>query len=438
MGRVRKLDGRPAAWRLDWESRRHHAFLAGASGCGKSTAMLRLVEDDLAAHRSVVVVDPHGDLADAVLALAGEDRTTRIDPRDPLTAPLDLLDRRADRAAAHLLSAVAEAWPQNFAGPVFSRAMSLALRVLAARPLIHAPTLAEVERYVVDHEWREQVIGAILGEGRLRAEANRESRTWRNEPRDDHSLVNWLAGKLTPLTHGPAAPLFDRAADRTLEDELSGSRVVVTTLPLGLLSSDTVSLVGRMFLTRLISALASQGNRPEAERRPVSIVIDEAHLFAGPALGALFAQARKFHGALTLATQSPSRLSAHLSTVLTNTQTMLLGRLPTAEAVVLRDRVGDATLAVLPTLPRHHLVAVEEDHRPELPPLVLTPVAVPDLPGREKIEARRRTALMPRLAAWLVAVHDRRVEGAALDARVEAFDAKEIGLELDWLTEALP
>lgn len=57
LGRVKRPNGLRATWRLSWEQRHHHTFLAGASGYGKSTTLLRLVLDDLDAGRMVVLVD---------------------------------------------------------------------------------------------------------------------------------------------------------------------------------------------------------------------------------------------------------------------------------------------------------------------------------------------------------------------------------------------
>ncbi|MEJ7783383.1 MAG: hypothetical protein WKF96_01180, partial [Solirubrobacteraceae bacterium] len=376
LGRVRRTNGRQAEWRLSWAERRHHTFVAGASGCGKSTLLLRAVQDDLSAGRTVVVIDPHGDLADKVFTLAGTERLTRIDPRNPASTAIDLLDPDPARSVSNLMSAVNEVWPADFAGPVWHRAMSLTLRVLAAATGGEPVTLAAVERYLVDATWRAEILQR-LPEGRLRAEALHEAAAWASRPSSDSSVVSWLAGKLTPLTQGPAAMLFDRVPEVPMEQLLRARRAIVVSLPIGELGTDTVKVTVRMLLTRLTTALAAQGAWPEADRVPISIVIDEAHLFAGRAMSALFAQARKFHGAVTVATQSPGQLGAELAGVLTNAQTLLLGRLSGAEAAVLRDRVGADTVAALPVLPRHHLIVVTEDTAPTRPPLVLTPAPLP-------------------------------------------------------------
>jgi DNA helicase HerA-like ATPase len=47
---------------------RHHSYVIGQTGSGKSTLLLNLARQHLAAGRGFALLDPHGDLADAVLA----------------------------------------------------------------------------------------------------------------------------------------------------------------------------------------------------------------------------------------------------------------------------------------------------------------------------------------------------------------------------------
>lgn len=382
LGRVPRVDGRQVAWRLPWEERRLHTLIAGSSGCGKTTAMLRLMLDDIDAGRTVVMVDPHGDVADQLSAVVPSQRLVHIDPRRERTAKLDLLDPDPARAASHLLSAASEVWPADYAGPVWHRAISLACRGLDASSAIQRrATLLDVERFFTDARWRATIVGGV-GDRQLSAELKREHEAWQQPSRDDASMTNWLASKLTPLTGGPGRPLFDAPAPTTLEEDITRGAVTVLALPIGTLGHATTALTARMFLSRLTAAVAHQGDRPEQDRQPVSVFIDEAHIAVGDSLAGLFAQARKFNCSVTVACQSPSQLEPHLEQVLTNAQTHLYGRLSQREAALVGARIGDAGVRALPRLPRHHLLVATEDNDPTLPPIVLTPVAPPGLDER--------------------------------------------------------
>ncbi len=176
--------------------------------------------DDLAAGRMVVLIDPHGDLAATLADAAGSERVSIIDPRRRDTAPLDLLDPDPRRSAAHLASAIAEMWPVEMAGPVCFRMMSVSLRTLAARPGNQAPTLAELERFIVDPVFRAETI-ASLPAGPLRRQAEHETGAWDAKPSGDSTTVSWLASKISGLTAGPAARLFTRARRAAAGDDAS-------------------------------------------------------------------------------------------------------------------------------------------------------------------------------------------------------------------------
>ena len=65
------------------EMRRRHCYVAGASGTGKSTLLLNMILQDIAAGHGVGVLDPHGDLVRAVLRRIPADRGDDVVLFDP-------------------------------------------------------------------------------------------------------------------------------------------------------------------------------------------------------------------------------------------------------------------------------------------------------------------------------------------------------------------
>jgi hypothetical protein len=60
--------------RLSPRDRARHLYVLGATGTGKSTLLLNLIGQDLRAGEGVILIDPHGDLADAARLLVPERR----------------------------------------------------------------------------------------------------------------------------------------------------------------------------------------------------------------------------------------------------------------------------------------------------------------------------------------------------------------------------
>lgn len=54
--------------------RQKHIYIIGATGTGKTTMIMSMVENDLIKNKGVCVIDPHGDLAESVISLIPEKR----------------------------------------------------------------------------------------------------------------------------------------------------------------------------------------------------------------------------------------------------------------------------------------------------------------------------------------------------------------------------
>src|SRR5258708_23195203 len=106
---------------LDPEERRRHLYIVGQTGTGKSTLLLNLIAQDLAAGEGLALLDPHGDLAEAVLRHIPRARTNDlvyVNPADaarpigfnPLSAvPEDLKPIVAD----DVVGAFKHVWPES-------------------------------------------------------------------------------------------------------------------------------------------------------------------------------------------------------------------------------------------------------------------------------------------------------------------------------------
>ena len=193
-------NGRQVGWRLDWDSRRHHVFLAGASGCGKSTAELRLALDDLEDERMVVLIDPHGDLAATLAPAAGSERVSVLDPRRRDTPARPARPRSPRRART-----------SRARSPRSGRWSSRARSSIAACPshCARSPRAPAIHRRRCSSSSASSPSGVPRRVDRLapraRCAARRSTRPPRGAPSRpvDSSTVTRLACKLSALTEAP-------------------------------------------------------------------------------------------------------------------------------------------------------------------------------------------------------------------------------------------
>src|SRR2546425_396704 len=114
----------PRSFGIAQRDRLMHTEVIGKSGQGKSTLLKNLIANDLGAGRGLLLLDPHGDLVDAVLGLVPESRiadTIYVNPADadfPIAFnPLDVHDGTpAHLVASGVIAALKKTWPRFF-GP---------------------------------------------------------------------------------------------------------------------------------------------------------------------------------------------------------------------------------------------------------------------------------------------------------------------------------
>ncbi len=302
---------------LSPEDRRRHVYLLGATGCGKTTLLLRLLDTDIASGRTCVVVDLRGDLVDHVLArlaaVGWSGDLLLMDLRERGCAvPFNPLAGEGDpfHNAVHLLSLVrkqAESW-----GVQLDETLRNALVALSASGW----SLLELEPLLADSAFRAQVLGRVSD-----SYVRRFFRRY-----DELPAAQQLAWRLPVLNK--AAPLLavpqlrhtfgqrECVPFRQLLDERPGS-VVLFALDVARLH-DCAYLAGGILVSALQNAIMARANRPEASRVPVSLYVDEFETMATEQFEQLIAEGRRMGLSLTLSHQNLSQVPARLRECLRN------------------------------------------------------------------------------------------------------------------------
>ncbi|MEK7212227.1 MAG: DUF87 domain-containing protein, partial [Patescibacteria group bacterium] len=153
------------------DDRRRHLYTVGQTGTGKSTLLGNLVIQDIQAGRGVAVIDPHGDLADSILAHIPRERMDDLiyfDPADiwkPLG--LNMLDYNQDRPEekTFIVNEMQGIFNKLFLaetmGPMFEQYMRNALLLLMEDMANEPATLVEVPRIFTDVEYRRRKLARI-------------------------------------------------------------------------------------------------------------------------------------------------------------------------------------------------------------------------------------------------------------------------------------
>lgn len=387
--------GKVTAVHLPVSHRLRHVHVVGATGTGKSHLLLHLILQDIGNGEGVGVLDPHGDLVDRILERIPEarhDDVVLLDPAD-----------EAFPVAFNILSAHSELERNLLASDlvaVFRRLatswgdqMTSVLRnaVLAFLESQGGGTLADLRRFLVEPEYRAAFLETVRDEEVVYF--------WRREfpllqGRPQGPLLTRLDSFLAPK---PLRRMVSQRESRVdIGEIMDGGRIFLARLAQGAIGEENAHLLGSFLAAKFQQLAAARQARPEAERRPFYLYVDEFQNFATPSMAQILGGARKYGLGLTLAHQDLAQLdlagAGLASAALANPATRISFRVGDADARKLAEGFGPFAAADLTSLERGEAICRIErsDWSFNLVTFPLRPVA-PDEAERRRSEVVERS-----------------------------------------------
>jgi hypothetical protein len=345
------------------EDERQHLHVLGGTGTGKTTLLANLAYHDAVAGHGFAILDPKGDLVDAVLPRIPEHRirdVVLIDPSDTLY-PVGLnalacwgeVDREVDREIIcdYVVTLFRKLYDRYW-GPRSDDLLKAAILTLLDYP---GATLAEVPLLLSSAEFRARFPvdePVVLGP------------FWRSyEQLSDTQRTQAIA----PLLNKVRDFLLRRSLRNILGQSqsrvnfrtiLDGRKILLVNLAKGLLGEDTSRLLGALILSALWQAAQSRANVPEDARADFRLILDEFpnYLSLPQRVEDVLAEARSFRLGLVLAHQHLRQLPLSVrQAVLANARTRIVFQCSQEDALVLGREFGPAVSAAdLRTLARFH------------------------------------------------------------------------------------
>lgn len=328
--------------------------LMGPSGTGKSTLLLNLALQDIAAGKSVVVIDPKADLVDAILRRYPLHRLADLvvlDPTDEAPVGLNPLHAPAqpELVADQLLGIFAKLYPDSF-GPRTADVLHAGLLTIARWG---QGSLAVLPMLLTNPSLRHRIVGAApdpLGTAPFWAWFERISDAERQQ------VVAPSMNRLRPflLRPGLRAVLGQLTPRFQLSDLLTKRRVLLAALPQGTLGPEGSSWLGSLLVNQLWQAIQTRSAVAAEQRHPVCIYIDEFQVATKLPVdfGDLLVQTRALGGAFTLAHQHLAQLDPVVrAAVLSSARSRVLFQLGPDDARVMAANRSEIDADDLMNLP---------------------------------------------------------------------------------------
>jgi len=288
------------------DDRRKHMYVVGKTGTGKSTMIANMVINDMRNNEGLAVIDPHGDLTDALLDYVPSFRVNDIAYLDPsdFTHPFHLnpleLKNPAHRelVASGIVSIFYKLYHYSW-GPRLEYILRNCILTLLYIP---NTTLLQVPELLTNDRYRDKVLEKLPDQVLKNFwinEFNKLSPQMRSEA--IMPILNKVGQFLSSQTIRNIVGSPKSTVD--LEDMMNKGKIILVNLSQGKLGEDSSALLGAMIITKIQLAAMNRVYDHESNRKDFYLYVDEFQNFATSSFIKILSEARKYRLNLTLANQ---------------------------------------------------------------------------------------------------------------------------------------
>lgn len=304
---------------ISMEALHRHAYITGGSGSGKSE-LLKLMIYDLQRtsttqkQHSIIVIDPHGDLAFECLGFVfnrSQDRIIYINPyinRDfgstekyvPVINPFQISDKSED-SINHMTQQLTSAFMEILEDVAVSFQMDMVLAYCINTVLrLPYPTIDDLVRFMDDDRNKD-----LVAFGRNHPiKRHREFFEYKFNINTYKQTKNSIMTRLETLLANPEFEnLIVGNSTIDLEREMDSGKVILFNLAQGRLGDRVSSAYGRLIVAYIQGLVKKRVDLEKHQRKSIFLFIDECQYFLSPSVKEILTGTRKFGLHLILSQQ---------------------------------------------------------------------------------------------------------------------------------------
>ncbi len=327
--------------------RRRHMYIIGKSGSGKSVTIANLAIQDIIEGKGVAIVDPHGDLIEAVLSHIPKHRADDViifDPSDtdrPLG--LNMLEARnedqKDFAVQEMIGIFYKLFPPEMIGPMFEHQMRNVMLTLMA-DIENPGTIIDIPRMFTDDSYVKKYL-VKLRDPVVRAFWEKEMAKTSDFHKSE--MLGYLISKVGRFVENEMMRniMGQQKSGFSFREVMDQEKILLVNLAKGRTGEVNAKLLGLIVVAKLQMAAMGRADMDEESRKDFYLYIDEFQNFITDSISTILSEARKYKLDLIIAHQYMGQLtddkgrSDIRDAVLGNVGTMMVGRIGPDDSEVL-------------------------------------------------------------------------------------------------------
>lgn len=294
------------------DDRRRHIYVIGKTGMGKSTLLENMIFSDILSGKGIGVIDPHGDLIEAILRFVPKNRSNDVVLFDPADRDFPISFNMLECAnpdqrsliCSGLMSVFTKLWPEAFSG----RMEHILRNTLLALLENEGSSMLGILRMFGDDAFCKKMVSNIT-DPVVKSFWETEYAGWTDKYRTE--AVAAIQNKIGQLLTTPLIRNIVGQVKSTLDirHAMDTGKIVLVNLSKGKLGEDTSAFIGSMLVTKFQIDAMSRADIPEKDRRDFYLYVDEFQNFATKSFATILSEARKYRLALTMAHQYVGQLT---------------------------------------------------------------------------------------------------------------------------------
>ncbi len=297
------------------DDRRRHFYMIGKSGTGKSTLLENMIRQDVASGKGICVIDPHGDLVEAILPYIPRSRADDViyfNPGD-LERPmgLNILEGKTpderEFMAQEALSIFIKMFGEEVMGPRLQHYFRNGCLTLM-EDQDEGATLIDLTRLFTDDAYQRYKASKVKNPV-VRAFWTKEMAA--SGAREKQEIIPYFNSKFGPfITNGQIRNIIGQTKSAfNFREAMDEGKILLCNLSKGKTGDLNSQLLGSILVAKIQQAAMSRVNIPEKDRRDFYLYVDEFQNFVTDSFASILSEARKYRLNLIVAHQYISQIT---------------------------------------------------------------------------------------------------------------------------------